>query len=84
MPEIGEPDSDDHQLSTTVAPEAPYFRNSSWYMVTIDGSDLSPAKNNALKDLRPPLSPIRLRLLFSGSSLLMALRAADIVSGVNL
>ena len=79
MPEIGEPDSDDHQLSMTWAPGAPYCSSSFWYIFTILGSLLSPARNSALRCRSPSRFPTFSKNLFSGSSRRMARRAVGAV-----
>ena len=78
-PEIGEPDSEDHQLSMTWAPGAQYFSRSLWYMRTMLGSLLSPARNSPLSCFKPPRWPAFSKNLFSGSSRLIALRAVGAV-----
>ena len=76
---IGEPDSDDHQLSMTTAPGAACFVRRSWKPCTMVGSLRSPARKSALKVLSPPRSPISLKYLLSGSSLRIARRAVGAV-----
>jgi hypothetical protein len=81
-PEMGEPDSDDHQLSTTCAFSAPYSLSRPWYMVMMAGSDRSPARNSARRLRRPPRLPMPARWALSGSSLRMARRAVGAVNMV--
>lgn len=82
MPEIGDPDSDDHQLSMTWAASAPYLFSRFWYMVMMAGSDRSPARNKAFSDLRPPRLPISVMCLLSESSFRMARSAVGAVNMV--
>ncbi len=79
MPDSGEPDSDDHQLSMTNAPSAAYLFNRPWYMVMMAGSERSPARNRALRLRKPPRWPICVKNLLSGSSLRIARRAVGAV-----
>ncbi len=79
MPVMGEPDSEDHQLSMTVALGAQYFSRSPWYIRTILGSLRSPARNSARSCLSSPFSPREEKNLLSGSSRLMARRAVGAV-----
>lgn len=81
-PVIGDPDSVDHQLSTTCASRAPYLPRNSWYMETSDGSERSPARKMPRSERRPPRSPTRRRSALSGSSRLMARRAVGAVDMV--
>ena len=57
MPEIGEPDSEDHQLSITWALGEQCFWRRDWYMLTMLGSLRSPARKSARRFLRPPFLP---------------------------
>lgn len=68
MPVMGEPDSEDHQLSMTIALGAAYFPSRSWYMRTILGSLRSPAKNSARRFRNSPFSPREQKKSLSGSS----------------
>ncbi len=79
MPDIGEPDSEDHQLSMTCVPGVQYFWRSSWYMRTMLGSLLSPARKSALSCFSPPLFPTDSKNSFFGSSRLMARKAVGAV-----
>ncbi|KAI7242243.1 hypothetical protein KC330_g164 [Hortaea werneckii] len=77
---IGDPDSDDHQLSITPASGAQCLARRFWYIETIAGSDRSPARNRARKLLSAPRRPLPSKNLLSGSSLRIARSAVGAVN----
>ena len=74
-PEMGEPDSEDHQLSMTWAPGAQCCFRRSAYMRMMEGSLRSPARKRARRFLRPSFLPASTKNLLCGSSRRMARRA---------
>lgn len=79
MPEIGEPDSEDHQLSITCALGAQWVWRRVWYMLTMLGSLRSPARKSARRVLKLPFWPASLKKWLDGSSLRIARKAVGAV-----
>ena len=79
MAEIGEPVSEDHQLSITWAFGAQCFWRRVWYVRTMLGSLRSPARKRARRFFRSPFRPASSKDSLLGSSLRMARKAVGAV-----